>query len=258
MIVDMAGVVQTFKSVAPRQVKYAVAQTLSALARDGLEALRQEMPKGSPGGAKGFDRPTPFTMRAPAMEEAQKNKLDASVFMRDSADTGQARYGYLNPGVHGTSARHQKRSEILLTRNGFLPAGYVTVPGNAMPIDPATGAMPGQYYRWIVNVLQLKVIESKGARSTYKSSAKRAQKMGVQSEVFVAQAGNRLGKGGGRLPPGVYKRLPGNRLLQMLKFVPRAAYQPRLDIAEIVTEAVKTNASKRWNAAATHAVLTAK
>ena len=261
--VDMSGVVNTLKQTAPKQVKFAVQKTVSALALDGMNAVKAEMPKGTPGGKKNFDRPTPFTMAAPAFEGAKKVDFPvARVFLRESSDTGQSKYGYLNPGTYGTAARHQKRAEMLLMRNGWLPPGYVTVPGKAMPVDPKTGAMAGQYYRWIINVLQLKKIESKQAKGIFGKSVARSKKMGVDVEIFVALKGNRLSKGGapggGRLPPGIYKHLPGRKLLQMLKFVPRAAYTPRLDMQGIVGGSVKANASRRWNESVNLALLTAK
>jgi hypothetical protein len=249
--VDFKDAAEQLAVVFPKQVAYAMKETLNALAKDGMAAVVKQMQVA-------FDRPTGFTLKAPSIEAADKTKLQSRVFLANSADQSGGMYDYLNPGVYGTGARHQKRAEMLLTRNGWLPAGYVTVPGKAMPIDPATGAMAGSYYRQIINILQLKVIESKGARKTYAASVKRTKKLGVEAEMFVAKPGNRLSTGGGRLPPGVYKHLPGRKLLQMLKFVPRAGYKERLDFEKTVTEAVNLNADKRWTESVNLALLTAR
>lgn len=249
--VDFKDVAQQLAVEYPKQVSFAMAKTLSALARDGMDAVVKQLPIA-------FDRPTGFTLKAPAREDATKASQQSRVFLKESGDQAGGKYDYLQPGVHGASARHQKRAEMLLTRNGWLPPGYITVPGKAMPIDPATGAMAGSYYRQIVNILQLKVIESKSARKTYAASVKRTKKLGVEAEMFVAQPGNRLSTGGGRLPPGVYKHLPGRKLLQMLKFVPRAAYTARFDFDKTVTDAVTANAEKRWAESSDFATRSAK
>lgn len=253
--VDFKDVARQLAVEYPKQVNFAMAKTLTALSKDGMDAVVKKMPIA-------FDRPTGFTMKAPAREDASKTNLQSRVFLKNSADQAGGQYDYLQPGVHGASARHQKRAEMLLTRNDWLPPGYVTVPGKAMPIDPATGAMAGSYYRQIVNILQLKVIESKSARKTYTASVKRTQKLGVAAEMFVAMPGNRLSKGGlpggGRLPPGVYKHLPGRKLLQMLKFVPRAAYSARFDFEQTVKDAVTANAEKRWAESVDFAIGSAK
>lgn len=250
--VDFKDVAQQLAVEYPKQVNFAMAKTLTALARDGMEAVVKQMPVA-------FDRPTGFTLKAPAREDATKASQQSRVFLKDSADQGgNNKYEYLRPGVQGSSARHQKRTEMLLTSNGILPAGYVTVPGKAMPIDPSTGAMAGSYYRQIINILQLKIVEKKSARRTYAASIKRTKKLGVEAEMFVAQPGNRLSTGGGRLPPGVYKHLPGRKLLQMLKFVPRAAYTARFDFEQTVKDAVAANAEQRWSESVDFAKLSAK
>jgi hypothetical protein len=249
--VDFKDVAQQLALDLPKQVNFAMAKTLTALSIDGREAAVKQMEVS-------FDRPTGFTLKAPMSEDATKTSQQSRVFLKNSEDQSGGLYDYLRPGVHGASARHQKRAEMLLTRNGWLPPGYVTVPGKAMPIDPTTGAMAGSYYRQIVNILQLKVIESKGARKTYAESVKRTKKLGVEAEMFVAQVGNRLATGGGRLPPGVYKHLPGRKLLQMLKFVPRAAYTARFDFEQTVKDAVIANGEKRWEEAVAYVRLDTK
>jgi hypothetical protein len=171
----------------------------------------------------------------------------------DSADkSGAARREYLQPGVAGSQRRRQKRSELLLTRAGYLPAGWVTRPGKAAVLN-AEGNLPAPVYKQIVNVLQLKRVESKTARGISERSQKRAKKMGVDTEWFAVKPGkNALAKGGGWLPPGVYRRTgsKGETMEQILMFVRKAAYRPRLDFAGTVREYVVKNAQAAWNASA--------
>jgi hypothetical protein len=134
----------------------------------------------------------------------------------------------------------------------------VTVPGNKMPLD-GYGNLAGSYYKQIINVLQLKVnTRYASGRAVSGASQKRATRMGVATEIFaVAPGTNALAKGGGWLPPGVYKHLPGRQLLQMLKFVRRAKYSQRLDIEKIAATTVAKRLQTRWDEVAATTIATA-
>jgi len=73
--------------------------------------------------------------------------------------------------------------------------------------------------------------------------------MAVDNEFFSVKPGaNNLAKGGGWLPPGVYKRegKGGHTLRQYLKFVKKASYKQRLDVLGEANKAVTTNLQRRW------------
>ena len=56
-----------------------------------------------------------------------------------------------------------------------------------------------------------------------------------------------MAKGGGWLPPGVYRRVAdGKKLQQYFKFMPRASYKQRLDMPALVVEAVKAKGPAIW------------
>jgi hypothetical protein len=251
--IDFKDAAKALSEYAPKQVKFAMAKTLTALAQDGRDAIIKQMPVS-------FDRPTSFTLRAPSFEKATPATQESRVYIKDSQDAaGKSINEHLRPEAIGTPARHQKKTEFLLTRLGFLPAGWVTTPGKAMPQD-VNGNMPGSYYKQIVNVLQLKpgsrYASGKGVSDR---SQKKAKRFGVPVEIFcVAPGKNTMAKGGGWLPPGVYQHLPGRKLRQMLKFVRKASYAKLLDVEKIVTEVVTTNAEKRWAESVDFALLTAK
>ena len=250
--VDFKDVANALSVELPRQVPFAMVHTLTLLAKDGKEAIVKALPVV-------FDRPVQFTLNAVTFEKATKENQAAKVFFRQSDDnSGKAKNEHIRPGAQGAGARHQKKTEFLLTRLGFLPPGWVTVPGNKMPLN-SFGNMAGSHYKDIINVLQLKVgSRFESGHGRYIKSQIRAKKMSVATELFAVAPGlNSMAKGGGWLPPGVYKHLPGRRLLQMLKFVRKASYSKRLDVDAVVKKAVDTNLQRRWDQAAAGAIATA-
>ena len=251
--VDFRDAVKQLKIDAPKQVNFAMAKTLTALAQDGTAALVKQMPVS-------FDRPTNFTLKAATFEKATPTKQESRVYFKDSGDAaGKSINEHLRPGALGTPARHQKKTEFLLTRLGFLPAGWVTVPGKAMPQD-ANGNMPGSIYKQIVNVLQLKAGSryASGKAVSQRSQAK-AKRMGVPVEIFCIPPGkNTAAKNGGWLPPGVWQHIRGKQIRQMLKFVRKASYEKLLDVEKIVTDTITANAEKRWKESIDFALATAK
>ena len=241
--VQYKHVVAGLSVTARRQVPFVVAKMLTALAQDGQVRLTRKLPVA-------FDRPTPFTQRGIYTRRAEKTNLTAEVYFPQSQEaSGKAQREYIRPGAQGAAARRQKKTEYLLTRAGWLPAGWVTTPGRYImdgKLD-GFGNMPGAYYKQIVRNLQIKTSALKPIPG---ASQRRAQRMGVANEFFaVAPGKNSLAKGGGWLPPGVYKRSgrDGRQLLQYLKFVKKAAYKQRLNVPGEVQAAVKENLQRRFD-----------
>lgn len=203
---------------------YVAASTLTELGR----ATQDRMPTVL---QRRFDKPTPYTMRSVRVEYANKNKLRSVVGFPQSEDaSGRSKNEFIRPGALGTSSRRQKRTEYLLTQKGFLPAGWITVPGShaKRTLLDGFGNIPGSIYKQIIQSLQ---IRPKG-RAVSKASQRRAASMGVASEFFaVAPGANKLGKNAGYLPSGVYRRTRKG-LQQYLLFVKRASYEKRLDMRQ--------------------------
>lgn len=250
--VDYKPLTKAFLEEMPRQLPFASARTLTMLANDTRKALVKELPVA-------FDRPTAFTLRGVTVTDAKKDTQTASVqFDQSAAQSGKGKNEHIRPGAEGSPARSQKKTEWLLTQLGVLPAGWVTVPGSTMKLD-AYGNLSGRTYRSIVNTLQLKVNTkyASGRGITGKSQA-RAKRLGVPVEMFaVAPGNNSLAKGGGWLPPGVYRHLPGRKLQQMLKFVRQAKYEPRLDVDQIANEVIAQNLQTRFDESIARAMETA-
>lgn len=230
--VDVSRAMRLVGQTLPRAVPYVKAAMLTGLAQQVRAGVVRQLPVS-------FDRPTDFTLRGVYTKAATKAHPIAAVYFPESqAASGKGKREYIRPGAQGSSARAQKRSELLLTRAGVLPAGWVTVPGRfaMQSLLDAHGNMKGVYYRQIIRNLQLKASAARAARPIAPGSVKRAARMGVENEFFaVAPGRNALAKGGGWLPPGVYRRTGarGQTLQQYLKFVRKASYQRRLNMAEV-------------------------
>jgi len=246
--IDISEALELVQRQLPAAMPYVKATFLTNAATGVQGAIKKQMPVA-------FDRPTPFTVRSVWVKPAQKSTPKAEVYFPESAaNSGKSRREYIRPGTEGASARSQKRSEMLLVKAGVLPSGWVTVPGSyAMrSLLDGFGNMKGQYYRQIIRNLQLKTRETRLAKPISAPSMKRAARMGVENEFFAVTPGkNNLAKGGGWLPPGVYRRTGkgGRELLQYLKFVRKAAYRPRLEVQRIARADVAAHANAHFSAA---------
>lgn len=219
---DAAGkALKEFRAMLP----YVAANTLTELGRATQDRMPTELQRR-------FDRPTPYTLRAVKVEFANKNKLRSVVgFPASEEASGKSKNEFIRPGALGTSSRRQKRTEYLLTQKGYLPAGWITVPGShsKRTLLDGFGNIPGSIYKQIIQSLQ---IRPKG-RAVSKASQRRAASLGVASEFFaVAPGTNKLGKNGGYLPAGVYRRTRKG-LQQYLLFVKRASYEKRIDMRQV-------------------------
>lgn len=241
-VFDMSAATDLLRTELPRAVPYVEAAALSEMAK----RIQAEI-KGGPGaGGRGvidevFDRPTEFTRRGFFMKPATKASPVAEIFVPDSPnERGIGSREYMRPGTEKQMRRKQRRHEALLSKMGVMPPGWVTVPGKRMKLD-RHGNLPGSIYKQIVNVLQLKKIETVRARNVYAASVRRSARMGVENEFFAVSPGaNTMAKGGGWLPPGVYRRTgpKGDNLIQYLKFVKKADYKQRLDLDKVASEVI--------------------
>jgi hypothetical protein len=247
--VDMAAALKSVRETLPKAVPYVAATALSALAGRVQAKVREQMPTS-------FDRPTPYTVRGVFVKKADARTLEAQVYVPDSQEAaGRGKREYIRPGALGSVGRRQKKTEFLLSRTGFLPAGWVTTPGSKAAQQgymDGYGNIKPRVYAQIVNVLQIKAAVTQGARNVSARSQKRAKRMGVEAEFFaVAPGRNAMSPGGGWLPPGVYKRTgrDGSKLHQVLKFVSRASYRKLLDIEAVARKEVLAGQQQEFDRA---------
>ena len=241
--VDMRGVTDALDDVAGRQVPFLASRLVNLLAGDVQGQLKRRLPVV-------FDRPTPFTVRGVFTKLSKKTNPVATVYFPESQEeSGKALREYVRPGAKG-GLRNQKKTEYLLSRMGYLPSGWVTVPGKSMPLD-GYGNLSGAYYKQIIRGLAIK--NTKGPpKPLPAASRKRADRMGVDAEFFAVNPGaNQLAKGGGWLPPGVWRRSGrrGEHLTQYLKFVRKASYKQRLDVKKEAQTTIAANLNRRYTEA---------
>ena len=245
--IDASKALELVERLLPNAAPYVKATMLTGLSKAVQRKTQERIPVA-------FDRPTPFTVRGVWTKAATKATPKASVYFPESqANAGRGKREYIRPGAEGAAARRQKKTEYLLSAMEYLPKGWVTVPGSfgARHLD-GFGNMPGSYYKELIRGLRIKT--TKGPpKPMYAKSQRRAERMGVQYEFFAVSPGpNRLGRNGGYLPSGVYKRTGkgGRELVQYLKFVRKASYHPRLELAKIARAEVRASAnaefSKAW------------
>jgi hypothetical protein len=242
--INHAHLTDKLTGLARQQVPFLVSKTINGVALDVFKRIKGQMPVV-------FDRPTAFAVNALDRKLSNKADLTATVFFKDSAEAqGKSQREFLRPGALGAAARAQKRSEYLLSRRGVLPAGWVLYPGThfAGKLD-AYGNVPGSIYKQVINVLQLKKMETAQAKKISAASQKRSAKMGVDVEFFALPPGNNtLGSGGRHLYPGIYRRAGrrGDVLQQYFKFVRKGRYTKRLDMEKEARTVLETSAQKQW------------
>jgi hypothetical protein len=167
---------------------------------------------------KVFDRPTPYTQRAPLYKKATVERMVAEVFIRDEAAKGTPPVKYLLPQVRG-GPRAQKASERLLQRYlGFPP---YWVPGPGAPRD-AYGNVPGGFIQRVLSSVQ--ATADPAQRTPGRKVSRRSR--GRKRMFFLPPPGV-----GSRLKrTTIYERTADGKVMPVLIGVTRPpAYRPRFD-----------------------------
>jgi hypothetical protein len=174
-----------------------------------------------------FDRPTPFTLnRSNIVKTANPTKLVARTVIRDDQSSGVAPVRYLGPQVFG-GERSIKRFERALQARGLMPQGWYAMPGKGAKLDAYGNISRGQIMQ-ILSVLAAAEQTSGYSANMTGRSAKQNKK---PRDYFASTAQNNKGLRGvaGRLPYGIYQRLPGGKIVTILRFRAKVRYQSKLD-----------------------------
>ena len=245
------------------QARVAYANAINDAAFQARKAMQAEL-------RSNFDRVTPFIASAPKVFKATHDDLTASI--RPTLDT--------RPGPRGTGGkvgvdpqdilqaqefggqRRDKKSEGILRRAGWLPAGYQTaLPKVPFPgSDDGRGNIKGAFIRSVLSYLQ--AFEELGHTQNMKKGAReRVERGGTKRQL--AEQGPRLGRkyfiAGGRaavtwdnkkyragagstkhLQPGIWASLgigSSRQLRPVLIFVRAPSYQPRISMERIASTA---------------------
>lgn len=232
-------VTREFADATKKQVSYAARKAVAKTAEDTRTAMVDEMKRV-------LDRPTPYTLRSVYNKMRRGDPPTAEVWLRDRFDRGKgggAAADYLLPQIQG-GLRAQKRMEYALTANGYLPNGWVTVPGQGAKID-AYGNMANGQVRSILSALGAAELTSGYNSNRTAASAKRRRKQ--LAEYFVIMPGR-----GSHLYPGVYQKhrfAVGTAIKPMLMFVKSATYSKRLALREVGNRTVARVAGAHFRAA---------
>lgn len=225
-----------------REMPGVAARVLTEFARVTTSAQQREIPRA-------FDRPTPFTVKRVIYQAATRAQLVSKVGIPDSNEaSGRPTSEYMRPGALG-GGRNQKRTEFLLSKRGHLPPGWIMLPGSFLKSKlDGFGNVPGSYYKQVIRSLQVRSAGDKYFKGISRASQKRATRLGVAAEFFVAPVQNTMARGGGWLPPGIYRRAGrrGEKLQPYFRFVRRANYKKRLDMPKVALKEITAMAPRIW------------
>lgn len=216
-------------------VPFAVVVALTRTAKAAQAEIKREMQRV-------FDRPTRYTLNAVAIKPATRERLQASVYLRDDYQGGTNPSNYLDPQIVG-GTRKRKAMERALERLLVVPSGWYLVPGSAARLD-AYGNWSAGEIRQVLSWFN--AAEMTSGYSANLSPARRAKlKRGTRArrgfEYFAVRPGDRAAKW---LRPGIYRKTFfafGGAVQPVAQFVSTVSYRPRLDfygVAERVARAV--------------------
>lgn len=223
--VDTNGIERRLQAIAREQVPFATALALTRTAQDVAKALADEMPRY-------LQQPTPFSLKAWAIERATKQTLAARVYARE------AQGKYLKFQIEGGSrppARKLQRlpDGVSLDQYGNMPKGMLK-----QLIDIAR------------NNRRLTVAGARRQVATMKRAG-----VSAALNLFYGDPGN------GR-PVGIYKRVKqGDReVLVPLVLMPTRnfKYSPRFPARQIVAKAARAAFPGRFRDALRQALASAK
>lgn len=190
----------------PEQSRFAIALTLTRVAKLGQAAAKQEM-------AKVFDRPTPYTLRSLAIRPATKVNLESEVFFREFAAKGTPATKYMLPQVDG-GPRRVKRFERSLRLGRALADGMMAYPGKGARMDTYGNMSRGQ----ITKILSYLRVSSDPTQNRGDGEGK-----GVLRKEHYFVGGISRSR---HLAPGIYLR-KGRTVLPVMAYGREATYRPR-------------------------------
>lgn len=172
-----------------RQLPYAIAQAMTASAKQAQVALKVQTPKY-------VKNPIPYTINSTYVRFATKQKLEASVGFKDMASKGTPAGKYLNPMSSGGS-RRPKSTERQLQTAGFLRPSEFIVPTGVTPLKlNQFGNLTGGTYTQVLS--RLKALGEQGYSGNV-SGAPGSQSKRSARDYFIGAPGN--------LPRGIQARV---------------------------------------------------
>jgi hypothetical protein len=186
-----------------------VRRLIASLDKHAIRAAEQALDKTAVAIAKEiqstmkrvFDSPVPYTINSLKVTKTKNHNMVASVWFKDPERMSQH---YLVPQVEG-GQRKEKGFERATGSKKFITTPTKFIPSEHLTLDKYGNVKP-QLIRQILSVLGAAEISSGHQANLTKKSAVRNQK--DRDFVWLPR-----GAGGGKLPPGVYRRvIRGNQI----------------------------------------------
>lgn len=225
-----------------RQIPFVVAKALTKTAQDSQRAIKEAMPRV-------FENPTPYTLNGTFVKPATKQRLEATVKLKDESFKGTPANKYLGPSIFG-GQRNIKRVERLLTGRGILPAGMSVVPGEGAKLDQYGNISRGQFSKILAQ------LKANTDRHQNESIASRKRKSRKTAARYFAGA-----PAGGKLPEGVWERTSfarGSAIKPILLFVNVPSYRKQFDFFGLVNSTIRTKFEQRLREAMDFAIATSR
>ncbi|MEG1678672.1 MAG: hypothetical protein RR326_01145 [Stenotrophomonas sp.] len=245
---DMTRALEALKG-AEKQSKFAAAVALTRTAKIAQANVVQAM-------RANFDRPLAYTLNSTRMIPARRDKLAASVWLKDrqSKVVSKASH-YLYPETFG-GRRERKAYETALLRVGVLRSNEFTVPADGYPLD-AYGNIPVGVIRQILS--QLKAAEISKGSTQNKTASARSRRAVLKAGTYFVSMGKTTGN---PLPRGIYQRIKtgfGWATRMVMKIVVgKPRYQPRLPFFKIGQDAMAQHFEREYDTALKQALVTAR
>jgi hypothetical protein len=238
-----------------RHIPFATAKALTEIAITASKKVRRDM-------TQVLDRPTSYTLNSLRAEKATSDKLVSRVWVRSKRDAGNgnAPESFVLPNVAGGS-RKMKRFEKAFIARRIMDVGSYAVAGSGLQLD-AHGNIPSSVIRQILSYFGAAQTAS-GYIANMSLKTKERMAKGTRKKYgvtyFIAGAGLK-GGGGGKLFPGIYKRIAtgfGYAIKPIIMFVKRQpTYRQRLDMHGIVRNTLDAELAYEFERAMQQAVAT--
>lgn len=231
MTIDVSGGSAATKAIverfSARRLNAVAATALTRTAVEVWQSARTELQHA-------IDRPTPYTVSAMRYVAASADRLVAAVgfdiaritdiqgnTLRYQSGSDVPASKYMQPQVFG-GPRRQKRFEKLLQAAGFLPSGWLAVPGSGARLDAYGNMSKGQIIQ-IISQLRISPEAGYSRNMSFDARKQISAQRRAGGRFFVVRPG-------GRLQPGIYQReLIGRNIVPVIVFVRTASYRQRFD-----------------------------
>ena len=229
---DLERFARQFGEQGAKQIKYATARALTAVAKRGQKAIEQQI-----GGV--FSNATPWIRKGVFVASARTSSLEATVGIKDQGARATPAH-YLREHITA-GERGNKPMELAMRSMGILPAGWLAVPSKDGVQRDAYGNVSKATLGRVLRALSQRQITTRGA---------------IASRVFVIKPGVRS-----HLAPGIWSatRVGDQSVIKpVFLFVSEASYRRVLDLEEIVGDVVRRDLDAEFRAAFDEAMRTAR